>query len=90
MRWTGAAVADSGADVTPTDVARCQRDCALAADLLVGAVERLFRSAGTAGHSEHAPLQRMWRDVHSAAGHVVLQFGPAAAAYAQQVLPSAS
>ncbi|MEU3950493.1 hydrolase [Streptomyces sp. NPDC029526] len=80
------ALADSGTDVTAKDAARCQRDCALAADLLVGAVERLFRSAGTAGHSEHSPLQRLWRDVHSAAGHVVLQFGPAAMAYAQQVL----
>ncbi|MFB7151750.1 hydrolase, partial [Streptomyces virginiae] len=69
------------------ETARAQRDCALVADLLVGSVDRLFRASGTAGHSESSPLQRLWRDVHSAAGHIVLQFGPNASAYAAQALP---
>ncbi|MCY0951247.1 hypothetical protein [Streptomyces sp. H27-S2] len=78
--------ADAAAEVTALEAARGQRDCALAADLLVGAVERLFRASGTAGHDEGAVLQRLWRDIHSAAGHVVLQFGPSAAAYARHAL----
>ncbi len=80
------AVADRGADVTPVETSRNQRDCALVADLLVTAVDRLFRASGTAGHSTRSPLQRLWRDVHSAAGHVVLQLGPNAAAYAGRIL----
>ncbi|MEC4571212.1 acyl-CoA dehydrogenase family protein [Streptomyces virginiae] len=82
-----AAVADSGREITALETARAQRDCALVADLLVGSVDRLFRASGTAGHSETSPLQRLWRDVHSAAGHIVLQFGPNASAYAAQALP---
>ncbi|MCZ4086383.1 acyl-CoA dehydrogenase family protein [Streptomyces antarcticus] len=81
-----AARADAAAEVTALEAARGERDCALAADLLVGAVERLFRASGTAGHDEGAVLQRLWRDIHSAAGHVVLQFGPSAAAYARHAL----
>ncbi|MBZ6295933.1 acyl-CoA dehydrogenase family protein [Streptomyces olivaceus] len=81
-----ARVADKGTGITPVETARSQRDCALSADLLVGAVNRLFRASGTAGHSDEQPLQRIWRDVNSAAGHVVLQFGPCATAYADRVL----
>lgn len=81
-----AGVADRGPLVTPAEATRNQRDCALATDLLVTAVDRLFRASGTAGHSTDHPLQRLWRDVHSAAGHVVLQFGPSAAAYAGRAL----
>ncbi|MEU9164267.1 hydrolase [Streptomyces sp. NPDC048424] len=83
-----AGVADSGREITALETARAQRDCALVADLLVGAVDRLFRASGTAGHSESSPLQRLWRDVHSAAGHIVLQFGPNASAYAARALPA--
>ncbi|MEU0372627.1 acyl-CoA dehydrogenase family protein [Streptomyces sp. NPDC006283] len=75
-------VADRDAAPTPLETVRAQRDCALAAEMLVDVVDRLFRASGTSGHSTTGPLQRMWRDVNSAAGHVVLQFGPAAAAYA--------
>lgn len=82
-----AAVADAGREITALETARAQRDCALVADMLVGAVDRLFRASGTAGHSENSPLQRLWRDVHSAAGHIVLQLGPNASAYAAQALP---
>lgn len=81
-----AAVADRGAGVTALETARNQRDCAVVADLLVTAVDRLFRASGTGGHSVHSPLQRLWRDVHSAAGHVVLQLSPSAAAYASRAL----
>ncbi|WP_030342502.1 hydrolase [Streptomyces sp. NRRL S-1022] len=81
-----ARVADLGARATPLERARNQRDSALAADMLVSAVNQLFRASGTAGHSVHHPLQRLWRDANSAAGHVVLQPGPAAASYAVSAL----
>lgn len=81
-----ARTADKGAEITALETARNQRDTAYVADLLVGAVDRLFRASGTGGHSTDSPLQRLWRDVHSAAGHVVLQFGPSASAYASRAL----
>ena len=80
-----AAVADQGA-VTPPDIARNTRDCALAVDLLVTAVDRLFRTAGTTGQSATNALQRFWRDVNVAATHVVLKFEAASTAYAQHHL----
>ncbi|WP_308194482.1 hydrolase [Micromonospora cabrerizensis] len=80
-----AAVADGGA-VTALETARNSRDCALAVDLLVSAVDRLFRGAGTRAQADGNGLQRAWRDVNAAASHVVLQFEPAAAAYAAQTL----
>lgn len=63
--------------------ARNARDCALAADILAGAVDRLVRIAGTRAHSEREELQRLWRDVNCGAGHSGLQFAPAASAYAR-------
>ncbi|GAA2879383.1 hydrolase [Actinoplanes cyaneus] len=80
-----AAVADTGT-VGPLDVARSTRDCALAVDLLVTAVDRLFRAAGTSGQSSTNAIQRFWRDVNAASSHVVLQFEPAAGAYAALLL----
>ncbi|NYI04195.1 hydrolase [Allostreptomyces psammosilenae] len=80
-----AVVADRGR-VTELEQARGTRDAALAADLLVDAVGRLVRSAGTRGQSASHPLQRFWRDVNAAATHAMLQFGPAADGYAGQVL----
>ncbi|MEU3823947.1 hydrolase [Streptomyces sp. NPDC029080] len=79
---TAARAADTGR-VTDLQTARSSRDCALAAELATAAVDRLFTSAGTRAHQEAAPLQRHWRDAHSAAGHVVLGFAGAAETYAR-------
>ncbi|TQM85046.1 two-component flavin-dependent monooxygenase/oxygenase LndZ5 [Saccharothrix saharensis] len=80
-----AGVADRGA-VPPDLVARNTRDCAFAVDLLVTAVNRLFRAAGTSGQSSTNAIQRFWRDANAASSHIVLQFEPAAAAYAGRLL----
>ncbi|MFD8573395.1 hydrolase [Streptomyces sp. NPDC059639] len=72
-------------EVSALTTTRSGRDCALAAELAVSAVDRLFAAAGTRAHQDGAPLQRHWRDVHTAAGHVVLAFDPAAEAYASQL-----
>ncbi|MDV9178428.1 hydrolase, partial [Streptomyces sp. W16] len=68
---------------------RAQRDHALAVDLLPDAVNRLARTAGTRAQSESGDFQRFWRDANAAAGHVVLQWEPAARGYAAAVLDEA-
>ncbi|GHC70323.1 acyl-CoA dehydrogenase family protein [Streptomyces cinnamoneus] len=73
--------ADGGA-VTPLSTAENQRDAAMAADLCVEAVDRLFRTSGIRGQMESDSLQRRWRDVGAAAGHAALGFEAASAAYA--------
>ncbi|MCF1595369.1 acyl-CoA dehydrogenase family protein [Streptomyces muensis] len=80
-----AAVADAGG-VTGELVGRGARDCALAAELLTAATDRLFASAGTRAQAEDSPMQRLWRDVHAAASHIGLQFGPGATLYAGELL----
>ncbi|MFF3333565.1 acyl-CoA dehydrogenase family protein [Streptomyces sp. NPDC002888] len=74
-------VADRGALVMPLEAARNTRDCSLAVETTVTAVNRIFAAAGTSGHSVTSPLQRCWRDVNAAATHIGLQFEPAAHAY---------
>lgn len=80
-----AAVADTGRP-GPTDVLRAVRDAAAASELLVAAVNRLVRTAGTGGQSDVGQLQRSWRDVTTASTHVMLSFGPAAHAYARSAV----
>jgi two-component flavin-dependent monooxygenase/oxygenase LndZ5 len=79
-------IADRGAAVTTAETVQNLRDCSLAVEMLVTAVNRLFNAAGTTGHSAANPIQRFWRDVNSAASHVALQFEPAASAYSGQFL----
>jgi len=62
---------------------RAQRDQVLAADLLLDAVNRLQRTAGTSGQSLAGDLQRFWRDANTAAGHAVLRWEPAARRFAK-------
>lgn len=81
-----AGIADRGADVDPLDRTQNLRDCSFAAELLVSAVDRLFRTSGTGGQLTTRPIQRFWRDVNSASTHVALQFGAAATAYAERRL----
>ena len=66
-------------------VAVNRRDAAVAVDLLVTAVERLFRTGGVHARSDDGVLQRCWRDLHTIATHGVLRLEPAADAYATAV-----
>ncbi|MFD0503563.1 hypothetical protein ACFQ0G_12525 [Streptomyces chiangmaiensis] len=70
----------------PLAVAENRRDIAFATDLLVSAVERLFRAGGDQARDASSELQRCWRDVHTAATHGALRLDAAAAAYAEAVL----
>lgn len=65
---------------------RSHRDSALAVEILVEAVDRLFRMTGTRGFASSHGMQRIWRDVHAAASHAALQFEPAALAYTQALV----
>jgi two-component flavin-dependent monooxygenase len=78
-----AAIAD-GTETCPSEgeaAVRGARDLALAVELLVSAVDRVFRAGGTSGQSSSDPVQRFWRDVNSAASHVALSFETTGAAY---------
>ncbi|MEX2985997.1 oxidoreductase [Streptomyces sp. C36] len=72
--------------VTERTVASNRRDAATATNLLVKAVERLFRTGGVHARSGEGELQRCWRDVHTIAAHGVLDPEAAANAYAEAVL----
>ncbi|WP_405993805.1 acyl-CoA dehydrogenase family protein [Streptomyces sp. NBC_00986] len=78
-----AAIAD-GTETCPPEgeaAVRGARDLALAVELLVSAVDRVFRTSGTSGQSSSDPVQRFWRDVNCAASHVALSFETTGAAY---------
>ncbi|MFG2552058.1 acyl-CoA dehydrogenase family protein [Streptomyces sp. NPDC048581] len=81
-----AELADAQGPFTPQAVARNARDSAFAVDLLVTAVNRIFRGAGTGGQAAHGPLERFWHDVNAVATHQALQFEPAAHHYARALL----
>ena len=78
------AVADGG-ELSPGVAARSARDAALAAELAVRAVDRLFRAGGSQPQADGHPVQRAWRDVHSATSHAALRPERAAGVYASQV-----
>ncbi|GLZ36630.1 acyl-CoA dehydrogenase family protein [Actinokineospora sp. NBRC 105648] len=80
-----ASTADRGA-LTDLELSRTPRDFAFAAELLGSAVDRLFRAGGARSQHAHHPVQRAWRDVNCAAGHAVLQFGPAAGVFATHLM----
>lgn len=79
--------ADQGG-VTPMRTETNARDCALATELLVSATNRVVRTAGTSAMSGEDPLQRLWRDVNSAASHGTLRFVTKANRYANVVFGS--
>lgn len=83
-----ARLVDEGVTADPLETARNLRDCALAADLAVTAVDRIFRQAGTRGQSTSGVMQRLWRDVNVISTHVALQFEPAARGYVDQLFKS--
>ncbi|POM22835.1 Flavin-dependent monooxygenase, oxygenase subunit HsaA [Actinomadura rubteroloni] len=75
---------DAG-ETTAVDAARNARDASFAADLVLTAVDRLFRSRGAAVHTEGDPLQRLWRDVRTATSHAALHPARNYALYAHAV-----
>lgn len=76
--------ADSGTRAE-RDVAGNRRVAAAAAQYLLTAVERLFRTAGLHACGGAGPLERIWRDVHVMAAHQAVRRDTAAAVYADSV-----
>lgn len=77
-------VADAGA-VTPGEAVRSARDAAVAAEIAVSAVDRLFRASGSRAQAQTHPLQRSWRDVSAVASHAALRFERNSEHYARHV-----
>ncbi|GGN40696.1 acyl-CoA dehydrogenase family protein [Streptomyces fuscichromogenes] len=77
--------AGAGADAEPTAPrveAVNRRDAAVAAELLVAAVERLFRTGGAHVRDDTSEVQRAWRDTHTVVAHGALRLDASAGAYA--------
>lgn len=81
-----AITADNSSAITPLETMRNWRDCAIATEMMVTVVNRLFRAIGTTGQTLANPVQRFWRDVNSLAGHMGLQFETAASAYSGEII----
>jgi 3-hydroxy-9,10-secoandrosta-1,3,5(10)-triene-9,17-dione monooxygenase len=60
----------SGATVPLESKLRYKRNACAAVRFAVEAVDSLHEAAGANGIYDHAPLQRMFRDVRSASGHI--------------------
>lgn len=80
-----ASTLDTQAATRPT-AARCARDAALAAELLVSAVHGLVKAGGTSGLAETHALQRLWRDTVCASSHVALRFEVSAGPFVETLL----
>ncbi|SEE30011.1 two-component flavin-dependent monooxygenase/oxygenase LndZ5 [Streptomyces sp. 2231.1] len=78
-----ARLADDGGPFTGRTIARNMRDSAFTVELLLSAVNRVFRAAGTGGQAAHGTLERFWHDVNAVATHQAVQFEPAAHHYAR-------
>ncbi|MFG2593426.1 acyl-CoA dehydrogenase family protein [Streptomyces sp. NPDC048438] len=69
--------------VTESLTAVNQRDAAFAAGLLLEAANELFGAGGAHVRDAAGDVQRLWRDVQTAARHGVLRMEPAATSYAR-------
>ncbi|HBP4890005.1 TPA: oxidoreductase [Pseudomonas aeruginosa] len=73
-------------ELAPVQVARCARDAAFAAQLLLDAVNRIFRLSGAQGHYSNSPVQKSWRDVQTLTSHIALRPDFNFIGYARQAL----
>lgn len=64
--------------------ARCYRDQARAAEMIVSAMDTVMKISGAAGFASSSSIQRAWRDVHFAASHVILNPEVSFAAWGRQ------
>jgi alkylation response protein AidB-like acyl-CoA dehydrogenase len=53
--------------------------------ILTQAVDAVFNAAGGSALGTHHPVQRFWRDIHSAASHISLNWDAVSAMYGQYV-----
>jgi len=79
-------VTASGQVPTLEQKVRYRRDAAFAVRQCVRAVDLIFEAYGGGGLYEHQPIQRAWRDIHAAAGHISFAFDAVGATYGKVML----
>ncbi len=67
--------ASDGREFSPQDMTAIRLAALTAAENSVAAVDLLYRLAGTSAVFQTSPLERCWRDVHTAAQHFQVQDG---------------
>lgn len=72
--------------LTALEWSRVQRDWAYAAQKARGSVNELFEAAGGSGIYNNSELQRIWRDVNSAAQHFAFTWDSAMTSYGRTAL----
>ncbi len=65
-------VADAPIPASDTLRARCYRDQARAAELIVSGMDTIMKISGAGGFATSSSIQKAWRDVHFGASHVIL------------------
>ena len=75
-----------GDPFTPADRARYLRDKAFVVRLSVQAVNRLFEASGARAVLDAEPIQRLFRDAHTASHHAALGWDVAAEQFGRQAL----
>lgn len=81
-----------GRTVSPAQQARFQRDSAFAGQLSMRAVDRLYSAYGSRGIFDDSPLQRSFRDIHTAIAQAVMNWdwrGPLYARFRLNLEPGA-
>src|SRR5262249_15584022 len=67
--------AEHGCELSLEEQARLRIASLVAVEQSVAAADSLYRLAGTSAIFQSAPLERCWRDIHTAAQHVQVQDG---------------
>jgi alkylation response protein AidB-like acyl-CoA dehydrogenase len=65
----------SGQELASSDLAAMRLASLTAVENGLAAVDALYRLAGTSSIFQSSPLERCWRDIHTAAQHVQVQLG---------------
>ncbi len=80
------ATISAGRELTIEQRARNKGDLGYAAQLSVRAADRLFEAGGGAGLFANSRVQRFWRDVHSGAMHISMNWDAVGALYGRVAL----
>jgi len=80
------AVAEAGREHSLDDKIRYRRDGAFAAQMCIQAVDILMNIAGSGGIYQTSEMQRLFRDTHAAAAHVMFSFDLQGTMFGQRAL----
>lgn len=80
------AVAEAGREHSLDDKIRYRRDGAFAAQMCIQAVDIMMNVAGSSGIYQSSHMQRLFRDAHAAAAHVMFSFDLQGTMFGQRAL----